>query len=145
MKKYLLTLLIINFFVNFKIIIAYELDIMSIHNSKTMSTNSLYKFTISEAEGNWQDSMGNYGKARILFYLEQEIKNQPFIKGLGKLNDQNNNVISFIPMRQSFEKAGVGRIQFIESSNSYEFLLQSKCTYAINYFENRSFMKVKCK
>ena len=48
-------------------------------------------------------------------------------------------------MRQSFEKAGVGRIQFIESSNSYEFLLQSKCTYAINYFENRSFMKVKCK
>ena len=133
-----------------KVFCDFDDDILDIilnqYNWKNDSNyNSLYKFTISEAEGNWQDSMGNYGKARILFYLEQEIKNQPFIKGLGKLNDQNNNVISFIPMRQSFEKAGVGRIQFIESSNSYEFLLQSKCTYAINYFENRSFMKVKCK
>ena len=124
---------------------SYEVTVMSIHNSKSIMTSNKYKFTISEANGNWQDSLGNYGKSRILFYLENEDNGQVFIKGLGQLNDQNNNSIWFIPIRKSDEDAGVGKIKIIESSKLYNFLLEANCTYAINYFENRSFFKVKCK
>ena len=45
---------------------------MSIHESKSITASNDYEFTISEAKGNWQDNMGNYGKSRILFYIENE-------------------------------------------------------------------------
>tara|TARA_B100002051_G_C16179304_1_gene366597 strand:- start:29 stop:385 length:357 start_codon:yes stop_codon:yes gene_type:complete len=118
---------------------------MSIHDNKSITTSKKYKFRISEANGNWQDSLGNYGKSRILFYLETNNNKQTYIKGLGQLIDQNNKNIWFIPIRKSDEDAGVGKIEVIESSKLYNFLIQSSCTYAINYFENRSFFKVKCK
>ena len=49
---------------------SYELTVMSIHKSKSITASNDYEFTISEANGNWQDNMGNYGKSRILFYIE---------------------------------------------------------------------------
>ena len=137
--------LIITFFLLYKILLSYELTVMSIHQSKSITTNSKYKFTISEANGNWQDSEGNYGKSKILFYLENKNDGQASIRGLGELNDQNKNSIWFIPVRESDEDAGVGNIKFIDTNKLYSFLLNSSCTYAINYFENRSFLKVKCK
>ena len=45
---------------------------MSIHESKSITASNDYEFTISEANGNWQDNKGNYGKSRILFYIENE-------------------------------------------------------------------------
>ena len=137
--------LIIAFFLLYKILLSYELTVMSIHQSKSITTNSKYKFTISEANGNWQDSKGNYGKSKILFYLENKNDGQASIRGLGELNDQNKNSIWFIPVRESDEDAGVGNIKFIDTNKLYSFLLNLSCTYAINYFENRSFLKVKCK
>ena len=118
---------------------------MSIHDNKSITTSKKYKFRISEAIGNWQDSLGNYGKSRILFYLETNNNKQTYIKGLGQLIDQNNKNIWFIPIRKSDEDAGVGKIEVIESSKLYNFLIQYSCKYAVNYFENRSFFKVKCK
>ena len=118
---------------------------MSIHDSKSITTSKKYKFSISEANGNWQDSLGNYGKSKILFYLENKNNEEIYIKGLGKLTDQNKNSIWFIPIRKSDEEAGVGKIEIVETSDIYNFLLKSSCNYAINYFENRSFFKVKCK
>ena len=128
-----------------KFINAYELTVMSIHNSESISSLNDYKFTISEANGNWQDSLGNYGKSKILFYTESTDNSQTFIKGLGQLDDQNENNIWFIPIRKSDQQAGVGKFQVIDTSKSYNFLINSSCTYAINYFENRSFFKVICK
>ena len=123
----------------------YELTVMSIHETKTMNTKSNYKFSISEAEGNWQDSLGNYGKLRIIFYVESDNIEKAYLKGLGRLSDQNNEYAMFAPLRKSQEEAGVGIMKFLEASEKYLFLTRSKCTYAINYFENRSFIKVKCK
>ena len=101
-----------------------------------------YEFTISEAKGNWQDNMGNYGKSRILFYIENEKNGKAYIKGLGQLDDQINNKFWFIPVRKSDQNAGVGKINFIDVPKNYKFLLKSNCNYAINYFENRSFMQI---
>ena len=124
---------------------SYELTVMSIHESKSITTSNDYEFTISEASGNWQDNMGNYGKSRILFYIENEKDGKAYIKGLGQLDDQINNKFWFIPVRMSDQDAGVGKITFIDVPNNYKFLLKSNCNYAINYFENRSFLKVLCK
>ena len=118
---------------------------MSIHNSKSITSLKRYDFTISEANGNWQDNLGNYGKSKILFYIESMENGQTFIKGLGQLDDQNKNQIWFVPIRKSHQQAGVGNFQVIDTSKNYNFLLNSSCTYAINYFENRSFIKVRCK
>ena len=124
---------------------SYELMVMSIHESRSITASNDYEFTISEANGNWQDNMGNYGKSRILFYIENEKDGKAYIKGLGQLDDQINNKFWFIPVRKSDQAAGVGKINFIDVPNNYKFLLKSNCNYAINYFENRSFLKVLCK
>ena len=124
---------------------SYELTVMSIHESRSITASNDYEFTISEANGNWQDNMGNYGKSRILFYIENEKDGKAYIKGLGQLDDQINNKFWFIPVRKSEQDAGVGKINFIDVPNNYKFLLKSNCNYAINYFENRSFLKVLCK
>ena len=124
---------------------SYELTVMSIHESKSITASNDYEFTISEANGNWQDNMGNYGKSRILFYIENEKDGKAYIKGLGQLDDQINNKFWFIPVRKSDQDAGVGKMNFIDVPNNYKFLLKSNCNYAINYFENRSFFKVLCK
>ena len=124
---------------------SYELTVMSIHESKSITASNDYEFTISEANGNWQDNMGNYGKSRILFYIENEKDGKAYIKGLGQLDDQINNKFWFIPVRKSDQDAGVGKINFIDVPKNYKFLLKSNCNYAINYFENRSFFKVLCK
>tara|TARA_Y100000589_G_scaffold83581_1_gene77576 strand:+ start:476 stop:913 length:438 start_codon:yes stop_codon:yes gene_type:complete len=124
---------------------SYELTVMSIHESKSITASNDYEFTISEANGNWQDNMGNYGKSRILFYIENEKDGKVYIKGLGQLDDQINNKFWFIPVRKSDQDAGVGKMNFIDVPNNYKFLLKSNCNYAINYFENRSFFKVLCK
>ena len=124
---------------------SYEMTVMGIHESKSITASNDYEFTISEAIGNWQDNMGNYGKSRILFYIENEKNGKAYIKGLGQLDDQINNKFWFIPVRKSDQDAGVGKINFIDVPNNYKFLLKSNCNYAINYFENRSFLKVLCK
>ena len=124
---------------------SYELTVMSIHESRSITASNDYEFTISEANGNWQDNMGNYGKSRILFYIENEKDGKAYIKGLGQLDDQINNKFWFIPVRKSDQDAGVGKINFIDVPNNYKFLLKSNCNYAINYIENRSFLKVLCK
>ena len=100
---------------------------MSIHESRSITASNDYEFTISEAKGNWQDSMGNYGKSRILFYIENEKNGKAFIKGLGQLDDQINNKFWFIPVRESDQDAGVGKMNFIDVPKNYKFLLKSNC------------------
>ena len=113
------------------------------HTSKKIQTNNGYEFSISEALGNWQDNKGNYGKSKIIFYVE-EFSNTTLIKGLAELTDQNNQTVWFIPERETNQEAGVGKIRVIDSSKKYTFLKNQKCLYAINYLDNRSFLKIKC-
>ena len=85
------------------------------------------------------------GEVAELLNLKNEKNGKAYIKGLGQLDDQINNKFWFIPVRKSDQNAGVGKMNFIDVPNNYKFLLKSNCNYAINYFENRSFLKVLCK
>ena len=121
----------------------YNISSFSIHTSKKIETNKGYKFSISEAIGSWQDNKGNYGKSKIIFYVE-EFKDNTLIKGLAQFIDQENKKIWLIPERETEQDAGVGAINIIDASNKYTFLIDKKCFYAINYLDDRSFLKVKC-
>ena len=121
----------------------YIISSFATHTSNKIETSKGYKFSISEAIGNWQDNKGNYGKSKIIFYIE-EFNNSTIIKGLAQLIDQENNKIWFIPERESTKDAGAGIINVIDASSKYTFLINKKCFYAINYLDDRSFLKIKC-
>ena len=121
----------------------YNISSFSIHTSKKIETNKGYKFSISEAIGSWQDNKGNYGKSKIIFYVE-EFKDNTLIKGLAQFIDQENNILWFIPERETDQEAGVGKVKIIDASKKYTFLINKNCFYAINYLDDRSFLKVRC-
>ena len=121
----------------------YIISSFATHTSNKIETSKDYKFSISEAIGNWQDNKGNYGKSKIIFYVE-EFDKTTSIKGLGEFIDQENKKIWLIPERETEQDAGVGAINIIDASNKYTFLIDKKCFYAINYLDDRSFLKVKC-
>ena len=123
----------------------YELTVFSIHNIKSVETLNNYKFTIAEAQGNWQDNFGDYGKSTILYYLETVEKKNVNIKGLAIFTDENNERFWFQANRKyTLEDAGVGTITFLDATEKYKFLVGLSCPYAIRYFEDRSYIKVKC-
>ena len=121
----------------------YIISSFATHTSNKIETSKDYKFSISEAIGNWQDNKGNYGKSKIIFYVE-EFDTTTTIKGLGEFIDQENKKIWLIPERETEQDAGVGAINIIDASSKYTFLIDKKCFYAINYLDDRSFLKVKC-
>ena len=117
---------------------------MSIHDSKSITSSNNYKFTIVDSTN---PTLSKFSPNIIQrkSYIENKKNGQTYIKGLGQLVDQSKNNFWFIPIRKSNQNAGVGKLKFIDVSENYNFLLTSKCNYAINYFENRSFFKVLCK
>ena len=121
----------------------YIISSFATHTTNKIETSKGYKFSTSEAIGNWQDNKGNYGKSKIIFYVE-EFDTTTSIKGLGEFIDQENRKIWLIPERETEQDAGVGTINIIDASNKYTFLIDKKCFYAINYLDDRSFLKVKC-
>ncbi len=121
----------------------YIISSFATHSLNKIETSKGYKFSISEAVGNWQDNKGNYGKTKIIFYVE-EVDNMTTIKGLGELIDQENKRIWILPERETIQDAGVGTVKIIDASEKYIFLINKKCFYAINYLDDRSFLKIKC-
>ena len=124
----------------------YELIVFSIHNEKSIETLNNYKFKISEVQGNWQDNLGGYGKITILFFLETVERENVNLKGLAVFTDEDNERFWFQANRKySLEDAGVGNMNAIDATEKYKFLLGLSCPYAIKYFEDRSYMKIKCR
>jgi len=145
MFKYALSFFICLFFLKPLIADSYEMIVLSIHDEKKIETDKKYKFSVTEAIGNWQDSLGNYGKAKILFFLESKRNSNVNLNGMIELLDKNNEKIWLSATRKSSDQdAGVGKMKIVETTKKHKKLLNKKCTYAINYFEDRSYMKIKC-
>tara|TARA_Y100000588_G_C13632240_1_gene660054 strand:- start:25 stop:465 length:441 start_codon:yes stop_codon:yes gene_type:complete len=124
----------------------YELIVFSIHSEKSIETLNNYKFKISEVQGNWQDNLGGYGKLTILFFMETVEKEKVTLKGLAVFTDEDNEKFWFQANRKfSLEDAGVGIMHAIDATEKYQHLIGISCNYAIKYFEDRSYMKIKCK
>tara|TARA_B100001123_G_C14315898_1_gene633209 strand:+ start:33 stop:470 length:438 start_codon:yes stop_codon:yes gene_type:complete len=97
-----------------------------------------------KGEGSWQDNLGDYGKVFCLGKAEIQDK----IANLNAFCEakNQNNVRFWIALKRSSEmQAGVGIVQFIAGELKYENLVGIQCPYAIQYYEDMSFFKQKCR
>ena len=143
--KYLLIIKLFLLLATFLLLLMiFEISNFSNNITKTLKTPNGSKLSISESIGNWQDNKGNYGKSRLIFYVEEHNKVTK-IRGYGELVDQENGKIWILAERESYQKAGVGKLEIIDADKKYKNLLKLKCVYAVKYLDDRSFLKAKCK
>ena len=106
------------------------------------------KYIIINQEGQWTDSIGNYGSNECKGLIKKDENDVVFfLDVVCELTDQNNVVT-----RRKFERIGsqiergVGVSTIIDSTSKYkEELIGTKCTYAVNRTKNMVFGKSVCK
>ena len=106
------------------------------------------KYIIINQEGQWTDSIGNYGSNECKGLIKKDENDVVFfLDVVCELTDQNNVVT-----RRKFERTGsqiergVGVSTIIDSTSKYkEELIGTKCTYAVNRTKNMVFGKSVCK
>ena len=117
-----------------------------IYNDFTFTDNS--KYIIINQEGQWTDSIGNYGSNECKGLIKRDAKEVVyFLDVVCELVDQNNVIT-----RRKFERIGsqiergVGISTIIDSTSKYkEELIGTKCTYAVNRTKDMVFGKSVCK
>ena len=117
-----------------------------LYNDFTFTDNS--KYIIINQEGQWTDSIGNYGSNECKGLIKKDAKDVVYyLDVVCELIDQNNVVT-----RRKFERTGsqiergVGVSTIIDSTSKYrEELIGTKCTYAVNRTKNMVFGKSVCK
>ena len=117
-----------------------------IYNDFTFTDNS--KYIIINQEGQWTDSIGNYGSNECKGLIKKDAKEVVYyLDVVCELVDQNNVIT-----RRKFERTGsqiergVGISTIIDSTSKYkEELIGTKCTYAVNRTKDMVFGKSVCK
>ena len=117
-----------------------------IYNDFTFTDNS--KYIIINQEGQWTDSIGNYGSNECKGLIKKDAEDVVyFLDVVCELTDQNNVVT-----RRKFERTGsqiergVGISTIIDSTSKYRVeLIGTKCTYAVNRTKDMVFGKSVCK
>ena len=116
------------------------------YNDFTFTDNS--KYIIISQEGQWTDSIGNYGSNECKGLIKKDAKEVVYyLDVVCELVDQNNVIT-----RRKFERTGseiergVGISTIIDSTSKYkEELIGTKCTYAVNRTKDMVFGKSVCK
>ena len=117
-----------------------------IYNDFTFTDNS--KYIIINQEGQWTDSIGNYGSNECKGLIKKDAKDVVYyLDVVCELVDQNNVIT-----RRKFERTGsqiergVGISTIIDSTSKYkEELIGTKCTYAVNRTKDMVFGQSICK
>ena len=147
--KYLLLLFIFYFsFLNH----LYSAEIIIQGNSKveyddfTFTNNS--KYIIINQEGQWTDSIGNYGASECKGLIKRNDNNIiNFLDVICQSTDQNNVVTwrKFERTGSEIER-GVGVSTIIDTTSKYKKeLIGTKCDYAVNRTKDMVFSKAVCK
>ena len=117
-----------------------------LYNDFTFTDNS--KYIIINQEGQWTDSIGNYGSNECKGLIKKDAKDVVYyLDVVCELIDQNN-----IVTRRKFERTGsqiergVGVSTIIDSNSKYkEELIGTTCAYAVNRIKDMVFGKSVCK
>ena len=130
----------------------YSAEIIIQGNSRVVYDDFIFtdnsKYIIINQEGQWTDSIGNYGSNECKGLIKKDENDVVFfLDVVCELTDQNN-----IVTRRKFERTGsqiergVGVSTIIDSTSKYkEELIGTKCTYAVNRTKNMVFGKSVCK
>ena len=130
----------------------YSAEIITQTNSRVMYNDFTFtdnsKYIIINQEGQWTDSIGNYGSNECKGLIKKDAKEVVYyLDVVCELVDQNNVIT-----RRKFERTGsqiergVGISTIIDSTSKYkEQLIGTKCTYAVNRTKDMVFGKSVCK
>ena len=106
------------------------------------------KYIIINHEGQWTDSIGNYGSNECKGLIKKNENDVVyFLDVICELVDQNNQVTwrKFERTGSQIER-GVGVSTIIDTTSKYkDELLGTKCTYAVNRTKDMVFGKSICK
>ncbi len=106
------------------------------------------KYIIVSHEGQWTDSIGNYGSNECKGLIKKDKKDIVyFLDVICELIDQNNQVTwrKFERIGSQIER-GVGVSTIIDTTSKHkEELIGTKCTYAVNRTKDMVFGKSICK
>ena len=147
MKNNLVLLLCL--FLFFKL---YSAEIEMQSNSRVKYDEFIFtnksKYIIINHEGQWTDSIGNYGSNECKGLIKKNENDVVyFLDVICELVDQNNQVTwrKFERTGSQIER-GVGVSTIIDSTSKYkDELIGTKCTYAVNRTKDMVFGKSICK
>ena len=147
MKNNLVLLLCL--FLFFKL---YSAEIEMQSNSRVKYDEFIFtnksKYIIINHEGQWTDSIGNYGSNECKGLIKKNENDVVyFLDVICELVDQNNEVTwrKFERTGSQIER-GVGVSTIIDTTSKYkDELIGTKCTYAVNRTKDMVFGKSVCK
>ena len=125
----------------------YLIDIngtMAIIKEHYYSTDHFFRNYI--IDGNVEDNYGNYGSSETVVFAVYKKKKIIKLEWSNKIIFQNGKQIFFSGYRkEGVESAGVGKSILFEADETLLPLVGMICTYAIKFFQNKTFTKSKCK
>ena len=147
MKNNLVLLLCLFLFSNL-----YSAEIEMQSNSRVKYDEFIFtnksKYIIINHEGQWTDSIGNYGSNECKGLIKKNENDVVyFLDVICELVDQNNQVTwrKFERTGSQIER-GVGVSTIIDTTSKYkDELIGTKCTYAVNRTKDMVFGKSVCK
>ena len=147
MKNNLVLLLCLFLFSNL-----YSAEIEMQSNSRVKYDEFIFtnksKYIIINHEGQWTDSIGNYGSNECKGLIKKNENDVVyFLDVICELVDQNNQVTwrKFERTGSQIER-GVGVSTIIDTTSKYkDELIGTKCTYAVNRTKDMVFGKSICK
>ena len=117
-----------------------------VYDDFTFTDNS--KYIIINQEGQWTDSIGNYGASECKGLIKRNDNNIiDFLDVICQLTNQNNEVTwrKFERTGSEIER-GVGISTIIDSTSKYKKeLVGTKCNYAVNRTKDMVFSKSICR
>ena len=125
---------------------SYVLEKFTYSNESTFTDNS--KYIIINQEGQWTDSIGNYGSSECKGLIKRKDNNIiDFLDVICQSTDQNNAVTWSKYERTGSEIGrGVGVSTIIDTTSKYKKqLIGTKCNYAVNRTKDMVFSKSVCK
>ncbi len=125
--------------------ISWTKEFNGVSSSEKINLSDGRKVSHYKNNGNWKDSLGNYGTQRcfgtILTNSEKKIEDwKLFCEGM----DQNRNNFVLEYHRNTNMDAGTGSYVFIDGTGKWKDLIGTKCKYAITYLDNAMFNFDKC-
>ena len=117
-----------------------------VYDDFTFTDNS--KYIIINQEGQWTDSIGNYGASECKGLIKRNDNNIiDFLDVICQSTNQNNEVTWRKFERTGSEIArGVGISTIIDTTSKYKKqLIGTKCNYAVNRTKDMVFSKAVCK
>ena len=130
----------------------YSGEIIIQGNSKVVYDDFIFtdnsKYIIINQDGQWTDSIGNYGASECKGLIKRNDRNIiDFLDVICQLTNQNNEVTwrKFERTGSEIER-GVGVSTIVDSTSKYKKeLIGTKCNYAVNRTKDMVFSKAVCK